>query len=94
MAFRDHLTHARLVQDETSLIHGVWNYSRAHNHPMLLFDNISEAKGQKIALNMLTRDRLCEAAVYRIRQAEAGEARTARLGPGRRSYPRADARPT
>ena len=61
MAFRDHLTHARLVHDETSLIHGVWNYSREHNHPMLLFDNISEAKGQKIALNMLTRDRLCEA---------------------------------
>ena len=61
MAFRDHLTHARLVQDETSLIHGVWNYSRENNHPMLLFDNISEAKGQKIAVNMLTRDRLCEA---------------------------------
>ena len=61
MAFRDHLTHARLVQDETSLIHGVWNYSREHNHPMLLFDNISEAQGQKIAVNMLTRDRLCEA---------------------------------
>jgi hypothetical protein len=28
---------------------------------MLLFDNISEAQGQKIAVNMLTRDRLCEA---------------------------------
>lgn len=61
MAFRDHLTHARLVQDEVSLIHGVWDYSREHNHPMLLFDNISEANGHKIAVNMLTRDRLCEA---------------------------------
>ena len=61
MAFRDHLTHARLVQEETSLIHGVWNYSRDQNHPMLLFENISESKGQRIAVNMLTRDRLCEA---------------------------------
>ena len=61
MAFRDHLTNARLVQDEVSLIHGVWNYSREHNHPMLLFDNITEANGHKIAVNMLTRDRLCEA---------------------------------
>ena len=61
MAFRDHLTHARHVLDEVSLIHGVWQYSREHNHPMLLFNNISEANGHKIAVNMLTRDRLCEA---------------------------------
>ena len=61
MAFRDHLSHATRVEQEVSLIHGIWEASRAASHPNLLFENIKEAKGQRISVNMLTRDRLCEA---------------------------------
>ncbi len=49
------------MNDEVSLIHGVWEFSSTRSHPNLLFENIKEAPGQRISVNMLTRDRLCEA---------------------------------
>ena len=61
MAFRDHLSHATRVEQEVSLIHGIWEASRADSHPNLLFENIKEANGQRVSVNMLTRDRLCKA---------------------------------
>ncbi|DAC19811.1 MAG TPA: UbiD family decarboxylase, partial [Candidatus Poseidoniales archaeon] len=61
MAFRDHLTHAKRVEEEVSLVHGIWEMSSSLSHQNLLFENIKEAPGQRISVNMLTRDRLCEA---------------------------------
>ena len=61
MAFRDHLTHAKRVGEEVSLVHGIWEMSSLQSHQNLLFENIKEATGQRISVNMLTRDRLCEA---------------------------------
>ena len=61
MAFRDHLTHAKRVDEEVSLHHGIWQHSTSQSNPNLLFENIKEASGQRISVNMLTRDRLCEA---------------------------------
>ena len=61
MAFRDHLTHAKRVGEEVSLVHGIWEMSSLQSHQNLLFENIKEAPGQRISVNMLTRDRLCEA---------------------------------
>ena len=61
MAFRDHLTHAKRVGKEVSLVHGIWEMSSLQSHQNLLFENIKEAPGQRISVNMLTRDRLCEA---------------------------------
>ena len=61
MAFRDHLTHATRIDKEVSLIHGIWETSSQQSHPNLLFENIKEAQNQRISVNMLTRDRLCQA---------------------------------
>ena len=61
MAFRDHLSHAKRVDQEISLIHGIWELSSNQSHPNLLFENIKETSGQRVSVNMLTRDRLCEA---------------------------------
>ena len=61
MAFRDHLSHAERIEDEMSLIHGIWEFSTSRSHSNLLFENIKEVPGQRISVNMLTRDRLCEA---------------------------------
>ena len=61
MAFRDHLSHAKRVDQEISLNHGIWELSSNQSHPNLLFENIKETSGQRVSVNMLTRDRLCEA---------------------------------
>ena len=61
MAFRDHLSYAERISDEVSLVHGIWELSSNRSHPNLLFENVKEAPGQRVSVNMLTRDRLCEA---------------------------------
>jgi len=61
MAFRDHLAAAEKISQPISLIHGMWEYSRSRNNPMLLFENISETPGHRAAVNLLTRERLCAA---------------------------------
>ena len=61
MAFRDHLAAAEQISEPISLIHGMWEYSRSRNNPMLLFENISETPGHRAAVNLLTRERLCAA---------------------------------
>ena len=61
MAFRDHLGAADVVSHPVSLIHGMWEYSKNNNHPLLLFENIAETPGHRAAVNLLTRERLCAA---------------------------------
>ncbi len=61
MAFRDHLGAADVVSHPVSLIHGMWEYSKSNNHPLLLFENITETPGHRAAVNLLTRERLCAA---------------------------------
>ena len=61
MAFRDHLKFAQTNSEPVSLIHGMWEVSKQQGHPLLIFDNISECPGHRAAVNLLTRDRLCEA---------------------------------
>ena len=61
MAFRDHLGAATEESNSTSLIHGMWEHSRASNHALTLFTNIPESPGHRAAINILTRDRLCAA---------------------------------
>ena len=61
MAFRDHLSHSESVAKEVSLIHEIWELSSSQSHPNLLFENVKEVPGQRVSVNMLTRDRLCEA---------------------------------
>jgi UbiD family decarboxylase len=43
------------------LIHGMWKYSNEHNHSLTVFDQIIETPGHKAAVNLLTRERLCQA---------------------------------
>ena len=61
MAFRDHLGAASIEDEEISLSHGMLNHSQASGHAMTVFTNISECPGHRAAVNMLTRDRLCQA---------------------------------
>ncbi len=61
MAFRDHLAAAEIISQPISLIHGMWEYSKNNNHPLLVFDNIVETPRQRAAVNLLTRERLCAA---------------------------------
>ena len=61
MAFRDHLEFAETESTATSLIHGMWEHSYANNHKLTVFDNIIESPGHRAAVNLLTRDRLCQA---------------------------------
>ena len=61
MAFRDALSAATLVSDEVSLIHEMFDISRASGHEMLIFDNIEQSPGHRVAINFLTRTRICEA---------------------------------
>ena len=61
MAFRDHLDAAFIEQAEISLHHGMFHHSKASNHSMTVFNNITECPGHRAAVNMLTRDRLCAA---------------------------------
>lgn len=61
MAFRDHLGFAETEANPVSLIHGMWKYSNENNHSLTVFDQIIEAPGHKAAVNLLTRERLCQA---------------------------------
>ena len=61
MAFRDLLGNAQVISEKTSVLHGVFDKSSSLNHGLLLFDNIQESPGHRIAVNLLTRPRLCEA---------------------------------
>lgn len=61
MAFRDHLEFAETQTTPVSLIHGMWKYSNEHNHSLTVFEQIIEAPGHKAAVNLLTRERLCQA---------------------------------
>ena len=61
MAFRDHLGAAETISQPISLIHGMWEYSKGNQHPLLVFENILETPGHKAAVNLLTRERLCAA---------------------------------
>ena len=61
MAFRDHLAAATIISDEVSIFHGMLNHSRETGHAMTIFENIKECPGHRAAINLLTRDRLCEA---------------------------------
>ena len=61
MAFRDHLGAATTVTEPVSLVHGLWRWSYANAGAMAVFESIEEAPGHRAAVNMLTRDRLCEA---------------------------------
>ena len=61
MAFRDHLAAAQIESEPVSIIHGLWEHSRASNHALTVFDNLIETPGHRAAVNILTRDRLCQA---------------------------------
>jgi UbiD family decarboxylase len=61
MAFRDHLGAAHTESAPVSIIHGLWEHSRASHHALTVFDNLVETPGHRAAVNILTRDRLCEA---------------------------------
>ena len=61
MAFRDHLEFAQTETSPVSLIHGMWKYSNENNHSLTVFDQIIETPGHKAAVNLLTRERLCQA---------------------------------
>ena len=61
MAFRDLLGAATTVNEPTSVLHGVFDKSKSTGHDLLVFENLIEAPGHKIAVNLLTRPRLCAA---------------------------------
>ncbi|HIL66188.1 MAG TPA: UbiD family decarboxylase [Candidatus Poseidoniales archaeon] len=61
MALRDLLGAARIISDEMSVLHDIFDFSNAEGHPLLLFDNIKESPGHKVTLNILTRPNLCAA---------------------------------
>lgn len=61
MAFRDHLEFAETKTEQVSLIHGMWEYSYKNKHALTVFENIEETPGHKAAVNLLTRERLCQA---------------------------------
>ena len=60
MAFRDLLGSALTISEPTSVLHGIFDKSCSLNHQLLLFDNIEEAPGHRVALNLLTRNELCK----------------------------------
>ena len=61
MAFRDLLGAASTVKAPISILHGVFDKSRSTGHDLLVFENLVETPGHKIAVNLLTRPRLCAA---------------------------------
>jgi len=61
MAFRDALGAATIVSDTVSLIHEIFDISRAKGHELLLFESIEQSPGHRAAINLLTRSRLCAA---------------------------------
>ena len=61
MAFRDLLGAASIIDEPTSILHGVFDKSKSTGHDLLVFENLVETPGHKIAVNLLTRPRLCAA---------------------------------
>ena len=61
MAFRDLLSAATEINEKTSVLHGVFDKSKASGHDLLVFNDIKEAQGHRVAVNLLTRPRLCAA---------------------------------
>ena len=61
MAFRDLLGAATVVTEPTSVLHGIFDKSKSSAHELLVFENLVEAPGHKVAVNLLTRPRLCAA---------------------------------
>ena len=61
MAFRDLLGAASIVDEPTSILHGVFDKSKSTGHDLLVFENLIDAPGHRIAVNLLTRPRLCAA---------------------------------
>ena len=61
MAFRDLLGDASVVDEPTSVLHGIFDKSVQSGHDLLLFENITECPGHRVVVNLLTRARLCRA---------------------------------
>jgi 2,5-furandicarboxylate decarboxylase 1 len=61
MAFRDHLGAAQTYSHPVSVIHEMRDVSKNMAHEMVIFDQINEAPGHRAIINLLTRERLCEA---------------------------------
>jgi len=60
MSFRDLLHNVKNVEERTSVIHEMLEYSIKNENPPLLFTNVAEAEGHKAAMNVLTRERICK----------------------------------
>jgi UbiD family decarboxylase len=60
MAFRDLLHDVENVEERTSLIYDMLEYSSNKGNPPLLFTDILESKGHKAAINVLTREGICK----------------------------------
>ncbi|MDP6869671.1 MAG: UbiD family decarboxylase [Candidatus Poseidoniaceae archaeon] len=61
MAFRNLLGEAQLISEPISVLHGIFDTSIRLNHELLMFDDITEAPGHRVVVNLLTRPRLCSA---------------------------------
>ena len=59
MSFRDLLHDVEKVEERTSVINEMLEYSVGKGNPPLLFTNIVESDGHNAALNVLTRERIC-----------------------------------
>ena len=67
MAFRDHLAGAYNPTNPVSCIHGLFDLSSERKHDMIVSE-IIEAPGHLAALNVLSRDRLCD--VFKVTPGE------------------------
>ena len=61
MAFRDLLGAATIIAEPTSVLHGIFDKSKSTGNELLIFENLIEAPGHRVAVNILTRPRLCAA---------------------------------
>jgi UbiD family decarboxylase len=59
MSFRDLLHDVEKVKERTSVINEMLEYSVGKGNPPLLFTNIAESDDHMAALNVLTRERIC-----------------------------------
>ena len=59
MSFRDLLHDVEKVKERTSVINEMLEYSVGKGNPPLLFTNIAESDDDMAALNVLTRERIC-----------------------------------
>jgi len=68
MGFRDHISGAMIISNSTSCIHEIMALSAQHNHCKMVFQNIPSSPGHRVALNLLTRQRLSDS--YGINSSE------------------------